>query len=101
MTKVVEFAPFYLKKDALVADFLSVSDKFQREFLAKQPGYVSRQLVVEDKMWSDIVVWQTMEDAQNAINAFPDSAAALAYMSFIDEEENECEIRHFSLVKSY
>lgn len=100
MPNIVEFAPFYLKKAASVPDFLIASDKFHNEFMSKQKGYISRKLLVDGEMWSDLVVWSSMEDAQNAINAFDDNTAACEYMSFIDQERS-CDIHHFSIEKSY
>ena len=67
MTQAVEFVTFYLKKKVTISDFLTVSDKFNNEFLSKQKGYISRQLLVDGEMWADMVVWKTMDDAKTAI----------------------------------
>lgn len=99
MSNIVEFASFNLKKESSVPDFLLVSEKFNKLFLSLQKGYISRKLLINDELWVDLIIWETMQDAQNAVNEFYKSDTAAEYMSFI--EENSGEFRHFSIKKSY
>jgi hypothetical protein len=99
MPNVVEFVTFSLKEGASVSNFVLVSDILDCEFLSKQKGYVSRKLLVNGELWADMVLWETMEDALNAVVASGEDDAACEYMSFIDE--NTCDMRHFSVEKSY
>ncbi|MCL2116400.1 MAG: hypothetical protein FWH29_09285 [Methanobrevibacter sp.] len=99
MSNVVEFVTFKLKKGASEPDFLLVSDKFNHEFLAKQKGYISRNLLVDGEIWADLVFWETMEDAKNAVKAFRKSEAAKEYMSFLNGPS--CKLLHLSVKKSY
>jgi hypothetical protein len=99
MTNIIEFATFTLKEGVSIPDFLLISDKFNNEFLSLQKGYISRKLLFSNKMWSDLVVWKTMEDAQNAVKEFYKSAAAMEYASFMNEDNGE--LLHFSVKKSY
>jgi len=99
MRNVVEFASFSLKNGTSSQNFLSVSDKFNREFLSKQKGYISRNLVVDGKTWADLVLWETMEDALTALDTAEGNAAACEYISFLNEES--ISVRHFSVEKKY
>ena len=99
MSNVVELASFHLKKEVSLPDFFLVSDKFNNEFLSVQKGYISRKLLVNGEKWVDLVIWETMEDAQNAVKEFYNSNLALEYASFM--VENEGDLLHFSIEKSY
>ena len=55
--------------------------------------------LVDGEKWLDLVVWETMEDAQNAVKEFYNSDLALEYASFM--VENEGDLLHFSVQKSY
>ncbi len=102
MSNVVELSPFYLKREAAISEFLLASDKFQSEFISMQKGYISRKLIVNGEMWSDLVVWETMEDVKNATKIIYENAAALEYIAFIDDEKSSDEdILYYSVEKSY
>ena len=83
MSNAVEFVSFNLRKGKPVSEFLLVSDKFNREFLSRQKGYISRKLLVDDKKWADYVLWETVEDVQNAYIAANEDAVACEYVSFM------------------
>ena len=99
MSNIVEFASFKLKKEVSISEFLLVSDKFNAEFLSIQKGYISRELLANDELWCDLVIWETMVDAQNAVKEFYKSTIATEYCSFM--EENVGDLIHFSVKKSY
>ncbi len=99
MTNIVEFVTFKIKKEASTQNFLLASDKFQIEFLDKQKGYISRKLLANEEKWADLVYWETMDDAQNAIKACDKSAVTDEYMSFLDG--NTVEFDHFSVEVDY
>ena len=99
MPNVVEFASFNLKKGASVSDFLLASDKFNREFLSVQKGYISRKLLRGGEIWADSVLWETMEDALKAFKAADEDAAACEYMSFL--EEMSINVLHLPVERSY
>ena len=97
MPNVVEFVTFYLKKDVSVSDFLIVSDTFNKEFLSKQKGYLSRNLLADGEMWADMVLWETMEDAKKAISVSYHDTVARAYVSMLSFNRKGCSLRHFSV----
>ena len=95
----VEFVSFKLKEGASVADFLLASDKINKDFLALQKGYISRQLLQKDDLWADYVLWETMDDALTAANVCGENASALEYFSFLDDKS--VDMRHFTVEKEY
>jgi len=101
MSYVVEFVTFYLKKKTAASDFLIVSDKFNKEFLSKQKGYISRLLLVDGEMWADMVVWETMDDAKTAINVSLNDAIAREYVSMLNFSKKGCKLCHLSIERDY
>jgi hypothetical protein len=101
MPKVVEFVTFYLKKAVSASVFLSVSDKFNKEFLSKQKGYISRKLLVDGEMWADIVLWKTMDDAKKAITISFNDTVAREYVSMLNLNKKGCSLRHFSVERKH
>jgi len=97
MPNVVEYVSFNLKNGASVPDFLLASEKMNAGFLSARKGYISRKLLVDGEIWADWVLWETMEDALHAAKAFGENAVDREYMSFIEN----CDMRHFSVEKSY
>ncbi len=99
MSMVVEFASFNLKKGASVSNFLLVSDKFNREFLSAQRGYISRKLLVDGEMWADSVLWETKEDVLKAYDIANENAVACEYLSFLEGES--IKVHFLSVERSY
>lgn len=99
MSHVVELVSFRLKKEVSEEHFLEASDKFSSGFLSLQKGYLSRQLIKKDDIWSDLIQWETMEDAMNAVKAIEQSTAAVPYCDCIDE--STCTMQHMTVIKSY
>jgi len=83
MPNAVEFSYFSLKNGSSVSDFLLVSDKFNRGFLSKQKGSITRKLLCDSDIWADNVLWETMEDVRNAFKAADEDAIAREYLSFM------------------
>ena len=99
--KAVQFISYKLAEGASVPDFLLAAEKCNNEVLSKQPGYISWQQLVEGDLWADLVMWETMEDAQNAQNAesMAHDPAALAFFGFINFES--LKMQCFSIERSY
>ena len=100
MSNIVELISFTLKKGVSVSDFLLVSDQFNQDFMAAQKGYISRKLLLNGNTWTDLVLWESLEDAQNAAKAIYESAIGAEYIAFIEDEEND-ELAYFSVEKNY
>ena len=100
MDNVVELVSFKLKEGISEEEFLVASDELNASFLSLQKGYIFRKLLKKEDTWTDIVLWETMDDAMNAIKAVektnPDD---IQYFYYI--EESSCEMQHLTVAKSY
>jgi len=72
--------------------------------MSKQKGYISWKQLVEGEMWADLLIFETMDDAQNVMKTsstedFAKNAFAHEFFSFIDQES--AKIHLFSVQKSY
>ena len=101
MSKAIEFVAFKLKKNGSEAEFLPGSDKFNRKFLTKQKGYISRKLLSEGDMWADLVLWETEADHLNALEASKEDEAAAEYMSMLYLSAKGSFYHLFSVKKNY
>lgn len=101
MPHIVELPAFTLKQGVSETEFLPVHEKFNRDFMAKQKGYVSHKLLRDGDKWFDLAVWESIEAMQTAFEEIYENAAAAAYISMIDQIGADDEIPLFSIVKSY
>ena len=104
MSKVVEICLFKINEGVTEEHLLGASDLFNESFLAKQKGFISRQFAKDGDTWSDVVLWESMEDAMNAVKAFEhaltvEDPAVMTYGLCINEED--CTMQHLTIVKSY
>ena len=91
---VFELAQFKTKAGISDADILTASQEAQDGFLAKQKGYISREFSKSTEGgWVDIVHWETMEDAQVAMQKFMGHPSTEKFVS----EKN---IKHLKAMRS-
>ncbi len=99
---LVEWAPFKPAPGVTEADLLAASDAMERDFLAKQRGYIRRELLkARDGQWADLVYWEDQDAADQAMNAVGHSQACAAYFRRMDGVSQETPALHFETVKSY
>ena len=103
MAHSVIISIFKLKEGVVSSDFMIASDGLNEDYLSKQEGYVSRQLLSNGEIWTDILTYDTMENAQRAIEiAYAGNAPSFTeYMTFIKEDAEETCDYLFTIVKSY
>ena len=85
---------FKLKKEVNIVDFMIASDKLNDDYLSKQKGYISRQLLSNGDIWTDIMTYDTIEDIQKVIEiAYAGNAPAFTeYVAYLDEAaEGTCD----------
>ena len=83
---VMEIVTFRLAKGISEEQFAGASGAFTA-FGRKQKGFVARRLsLAEDGTWTDNVEWESMEDAQAAMAAFPQDKSLAPVMAMIDAE---------------
>ena len=101
MPNIVGIVSFTLKKGVSESDFLLAHEKYNKEVVSKQKGYISHKLLVNGDKWSDMVMWESMEDTQKTFEAVQENAIALGIMELIDQIGNDDDIPLFSVVKNY
>jgi len=76
---------FKLKDGVSTEDFLAASDKIQDDYLSKCKGFINRQLMTIDGVWTDWIVWETLPDAQNSMNKSIENEAAKEFIQTVGD----------------
>jgi len=76
---------FKLKDGVSAEDFLAASDKIQEDYLSKCKGFICRQLMKIDGIWTDWIIWDTLPDAENSMGKSEENESAKAFTSMIEE----------------
>jgi len=101
MSNVVFFNTYKLKEGVSVPDFLLAAEKLINEYVSKQKGYVSFQLLAEGDTWADSITFEAMDN----LNAFLESSEnnrnelAEKFYSFLNFDS--CKSYIYSVEKSY
>jgi hypothetical protein len=99
MSKVFEIVSYRLNNDGQENEFLQASNKVQTEVMPKTKGFIGRKVLKNaDGRFCDIVMWESMEDAHNAMEAVMQSEICLAMFAFIDQES--IEMNHFEILSA-
>ncbi len=78
-------APIKLASDKTEKDLMAASEKFQTEFVAKQPGILRRELIrTGEGRYMDIVLFKSKQDAQDVIAAEAVSSVCHEFFSVMD-----------------
>ena len=85
--KVLELAVFKLRDGATPDDLLATADAVS-DWLATQPGFISRELShdAEGERWIDVVWWTTMRNALEAAELAITSAQCAPMFALIASE---------------
>lgn len=101
----IEWAPFRLIDSADEASLLRASDALQSGFLAKQPGFIRRELLKgKDGQWVDLVYWESPEAAARAVQEAANSPVCFEYfrlMGGADHADPGNGVLHFEKRKTY
>ncbi|MGM9488047.1 antibiotic biosynthesis monooxygenase family protein [Ideonella sp. YS5] len=82
---VIEIVTFKLKPGVTDAEFAQVDKAVEREHVARQPGFVSRESAhAADGQWLVIVHWRSAGDAAASMASFEKAPAAASFMSRIE-----------------
>jgi len=99
MNKVVEFVKFKQVKGTDEAKFLDAADAMMED-VSKSKGFIKRELLKgKDDVWADLVHWETMEDAQNAMKEVMKHKTCQLFFSMIDESSTD--MNHFEIKREY
>ena len=99
MPKAVWNFSFKLKKGVSQEDFIKATKKLHDEIIAKAKGFVSWEQYLQGDVWTDFVVWESMEDANKGTTAAEGSEQAKTFYAMI--QMNTCKALISSLVKKY
>jgi len=79
---IIEIVRFKLAVGVDEQTFLRENEQVEREYIPKQPGFISREAARgDDGEWLVVVHWQTEQDADASMNKFmsdPDSQGFVA-----------------------
>jgi hypothetical protein len=82
----VETIRFKLLDGVAEADFRVHNQKVENEYMALQPGFVSRQSALsEDGEWLVVVHWASVEDADATIGAFYGAPQTQDFLAAVDK----------------
>jgi heme-degrading monooxygenase HmoA len=82
---VIEVVTFKLKTGVAAADFAPIDKAVERDHVARQPGFVSRESAHgANGEWLVIVHWRSVKDADASMATFEKAPAAARFMSKID-----------------
>jgi len=97
----MEMPAFTVKKGVSEADFLRAHEKFNREFVSQQYGYVFHRLIRDGDQWFDLIVWDSVESKEKAFEDIYAWEGLDAYMSCIDQVGTDDDIPLYTVVKTY
>jgi quinol monooxygenase YgiN len=89
---------FKLKDGVTAEDFLAASDKIQENYISKCKGFISRQLMIIEGIWTDWVIWETFPDAENSMHKSEENEFAKEFILMIGEIIDQ---RLYPLERSY
>ncbi len=101
---VVEWAPFNTREGVGEPALLAASERLQREFLAKQDGFVRRELIKGgERAYVDLVWWSSQETAEAAMAKVMASAICRDYFAMMEPPQAEAGagVLHFRSLCSY
>lgn len=76
---------FKLRDGVSKEDFLAVSDRTQEEFLFKCKGFLGRQLMLIDDLWTGWIIWETLPDAENSMRKSEENESVKEFILMIKE----------------
>jgi hypothetical protein len=98
----LEVAKIRLRAHASEADLLGASERFQHDFLDKQPGFIRRELLrLDDGNYLDLVHWRNAADAASVLQRTADSPSARAYFSLMETDPGKPAITHYASLATY
>jgi len=99
-TQVMDFGAFTIKDGATEQDLFDVHAKVHKEFFSKMKGFVDNKLLFDGTKYYDLTVYESVEDARVAAQAFTTSFVPELYGKVINPPTEE-EVPFFHILKSY
>lgn len=99
MSKAVWNFSYKLRKGITNEEFIEVTKKLHDEIISKAKGFISWEHYLQDDTWTDFVVWETLEDANNGTTIAEGNELATNFYSMI--QMNTCKALISTFVKKY
>lgn len=81
---VIEWAPFRLADGVTEQELMAASETLQREFVARQRGFIRRELLRgPDGQWADLVHWEDQRAAHDVFAAAMESPVCAEYFKLM------------------
>lgn len=99
MAKTAWIFSYKLKKHITQEQFIQQTQKLHDEIISQAKGFLSWEHYLQGDTWTDFVLWETEEDAQNATTIGKGKAVTEAFYACI--QMNTCRALISQLVKKY
>lgn len=99
MPKTIWNFSFKLKKGVTQDDFVAATQKLHDEIISKAKGFISWEQYLQGDTWTDLVFWETPEDANHGTTVAEGSELAKKFYSMI--QMNTCRALISTVVKTY
>ena len=101
---VLELAAITLSSESTETELLSASQRFQKDFLEGQEGFIRRDMIRKaDGSYLDVILWQSQAHADAVFERAQSSPAAgqyFAHMAF-DPEHMDAGVEHCLVLHSF
>ncbi|MDO6964762.1 antibiotic biosynthesis monooxygenase family protein [Rhizobium alvei] len=101
---IIELARIKLKDGIDEARLVETSERFQRAFLDRVPGFLGRELMkADDGSYMDLVHWQSSIHADAAMKQASESVECRDYFGLMDmsDDDPHSGVRLFQLLADY
>lgn len=99
MAKTAWIFSYKIKKSVSKDEFIEKTQALHDEIISKANGFISWEHYVQDNTWTDFVLWESEEDANNATTAGQGREETKAFYACI--QMNTCRALISQLVKKY
>lgn len=99
MPKAIWNFSYKLKKNVTQEQFIAATQRLHDEVISQAKGFVFWEQYLQGDTWTDLALWETLEDAKNAETLGHGSEAAKDFYALIQMQT--CRALVSSLVKHY
>lgn len=99
MEKAAWIISFKLRKGVSAEDFIAATRRLHDEVVSKAQGFISWEQYVQEDIWTDFVLWETLEDANRATTIGQGQEAAKKFYNML--QMNSCKMLVSSFIKKY
>lgn len=99
MNKTAWIFSYKLKKGVSEEQFVELTQKLHDEIISKAKGFISWEHYLQGDIWTDFVLWETEEDANNATTMGKGKEVTNNFYACI--QMNTCRALISKLIKKY